>query len=128
MSFASFSEMTSQTTTCNYYLSLVPCPSRFASQVRVCWDFSLLELVLEFVHTKENSIKKEGYKTQIIPRRNTMSITKLEHLINDTVTKLNEADSIVSMLENIRWISPAGDLYIEPRGIILEMIETGSWR
>jgi hypothetical protein len=80
------------------------------------------------VHTKENSIKKEGYQTQIIPRRNTMSITKLEHLINDTVTRLAEADSIVSMLENIRWISPAGDLFIEPRGTILEMIETGSWR
>lgn len=57
-----------------------------------------------------------------------MSITKLEDLINDTVTKLNEADSIVSLMENIRWISPAGDLYIEPRGTILEMIETGSWR
>lgn len=57
-----------------------------------------------------------------------MSITKLEHLVNDTVTKLNEADSIVSMLENIRWISPLGDLFIEPRGTILEMIETGSWR
>jgi hypothetical protein len=54
--------------------------------------------------------------------------TKLEDLINDTITRLAEADSIVSMLENIRWISPAGDLFIEPRGTILEMIETGSWR
>ena len=49
--------------------------------------------------------------------------TKLEDLINDTVTKLNEATSIVSNLENIRWISPAGDLFIEPRGAILDMIE-----
>ena len=57
-----------------------------------------------------------------------MSNTKLENLINDTVTRLSEADSIVSMLENVRWISPAGDLFIEPRGTILEMIETGSWR
>jgi len=57
-----------------------------------------------------------------------MSITKLEHLINDTVTKLNEATSIVSNLDIITWISPAGDLYVEPRGAILEMIETGSWR
>lgn len=54
--------------------------------------------------------------------------TKLENLINDTVTRLSEADSIVSNLDIIRWISPAGDLYIEPRGTILEMIETGSWR
>ena len=30
-----------------------------------------------------------------------MSITKLEHLINDTVTKLNEATSIVSNLDII---------------------------
>jgi hypothetical protein len=80
------------------------------------------------VHTKENSIKKEGYQTQMFLRRNTMSITKLEHLINDTVTRLAEADSIVSNLDIIRWISPAGDLYVESRGAILEMIETGSWR
>jgi hypothetical protein len=79
------------------------------------------------VHAKENSIKKEGCKPKNIPRRNTM-YTKLENLINDTVTLINEADSIVSMMENIRWISPAGDLFIEPRGTILEMIETGSWR
>ena len=57
-----------------------------------------------------------------------MSIPKLAQLINDTVTKLNEADTIISNLEIIRWTSPAGDLYIEPRGVILEMIETGSWR
>jgi len=57
-----------------------------------------------------------------------MSITKLEHLINNTVTLINEADSIVSNLDIIRWISPAGDLYVESRGAILEMIETGSWR
>jgi len=54
--------------------------------------------------------------------------TKLEDLINDTVTLINEADSIVSNLDIIRWISPAGDLFIEPRGTILKMIETGSWR
>jgi hypothetical protein len=57
-----------------------------------------------------------------------MSSTKLSDLINDTITKLNEATSIVSNLDIIRWISPAGDLYLEPRGNILEMIETGSWR
>lgn len=57
-----------------------------------------------------------------------MSTTKLSSLINDTVTRLAEADSIVSLMENIRWISPTGDLFIEPRGTILEMIETGSWR
>jgi hypothetical protein len=57
-----------------------------------------------------------------------MSITKLEHLINDTVTRLAEANNIVSNLDIVRWISPAGDLFIEPRGAILEMIETGSWR
>jgi len=57
-----------------------------------------------------------------------MSITKLEELINDTVTRLAEADNIVSNLDIITWISPAGDFYVEPRGIILEMIQTGSWR
>ena len=57
-----------------------------------------------------------------------MSNTKLSELINNTVTRLNEATSIVSNLDIISWISPAGDLYVEPRGDILEMIETGSWR
>lgn len=57
-----------------------------------------------------------------------MSIPKLVDLINNTITKLNEATDIVDNLEIIRWVSPAGDLYIEPRGTILEMIETGSWR
>ena len=57
-----------------------------------------------------------------------MSTTKLSELINNTVTRLNEATSIVSDLDIISWISPAGDLYVEPRGDILEMIETGSWR
>lgn len=57
-----------------------------------------------------------------------MSIPKLAQLINDTVTKLNEADAIVSNFDIIRWTSPAGDLYIETRANILEMIETGSWR
>lgn len=31
-------------------------------------------------------------------------------------------------LDLIQWTSPIGDLYIEPRSVILEMIETGSWR
>ena len=57
-----------------------------------------------------------------------MSTTKLSELINTTVTRLNEATSIVSNLDIISWISPAGDLYVEPRGNVLEMIETGSWR
>ena len=57
-----------------------------------------------------------------------MSTTKLSELINNTVTRLNEATSIVSNLDIISWISPAGDLYVEPRRNILEMIETGSWR
>ena len=48
-----------------------------------------------------------------------MSTTKLPELINNTVTRLNEATSIVSNLDIISWISPAGDLYVEPRGNIL---------
>jgi hypothetical protein len=81
------------------------------------------------VYTKENSVEKEGTTNpKLTTGGHIMSIPKLVDLINNTVTKLNEADTIVSNLEIIRWVSPAGDLYIEPRGTILEMIETGSWR
>ena len=33
-----------------------------------------------------------------------------------------------TMLDIVQWISPIGDLYIEPKSAIEEMIQTGSWR
>jgi hypothetical protein len=32
------------------------------------------------------------------------------------------------LLDIVQWISPVGDLYIEPKSVIDDMIKTGSWR
>lgn len=55
-------------------------------------------------------------------------MTNLETLINNAMDKLDKASSIARELDLVQWISPAGDLYIEPKANIDEMIVSGSWK
>lgn len=52
----------------------------------------------------------------------TMRARNLIDLANAQFTKAQ------TMLDIVQWISPIGDLYIEPKSAIEEMIQTGSWR
>ena len=54
--------------------------------------------------------------------QSTMRVCDLIDFANAQFTKAQ------SVLELVQWISPIGDLYIEPKAIIEEMITTGSWR
>ena len=50
---------------------------------------------------------------------------KARHLID--VADVNFAQA-KDNLDLISWISPAGDMYIEPRSVIETIIAEGSWR
>lgn len=50
---------------------------------------------------------------------------KARHLID--VADVNFAQA-KDNLELVSWISPTGDMYIEPRSVIQAIIAEGSWR
>ena len=39
-----------------------------------------------------------------------------------------QLDKAESTLDLVQWISPSGDLYIEPKSAIIDMIHSGSWK
>lgn len=55
----------------------------------------------------------------------TNNAIRTRHLIN-----VANAANLVAKdnLELVSWISPTGDLYIEPRSVIQAIIAEGSWR
>jgi len=54
--------------------------------------------------------------------QSTLRVCDLIDIANAQFTKAQ------SLLELVQWISPVGDLYIEPKSVIEDMIKTGSWR
>jgi hypothetical protein len=54
--------------------------------------------------------------------KNTMRARDLIDLANA------QLDKAQTMLDLVQWISPSGDLYIEPKSIVMEMIQSGSWK
>ncbi len=54
--------------------------------------------------------------------QSTMRVCDLIDIANAKFTKAQ------SHLELVQWISPVGDLYIEPKSVIQEIIASGSWR
>lgn len=46
-------------------------------------------------------------------------------LVGTANLEMNKAQQILDL---VQWISPVGDLYIERRSVIEEMILNGSWR
>lgn len=60
---------------------------------------------------------------------------KLSALTNNTIRVrdlIGEAKGHLSSarthLDLVMWIAPNGDFYIEPRSVMIEIIETSSWR
>jgi len=54
--------------------------------------------------------------------KNTLRARDLIDLAN---AQLNKAESTLDL---VQWISPSGDLYIEPKSAIIDMIHNGSWK
>lgn len=55
----------------------------------------------------------------------TKNTIRVRDLINLANAQLDKAETTLNL---IQWISPNGDLYIEPKLIIMEMIQSGSWK
>jgi hypothetical protein len=55
----------------------------------------------------------------------TKNTVRARDLIDLANAELRKAES---KLELVQWISPNGEMYIEPRSAILEMIHTQSWK
>jgi hypothetical protein len=56
----------------------------------------------------------------------TEKITNLLHFIGETKTQIVLAEKIIDPL--VLWTSPIGDVLIDRRSVIQEMVNTGSWR
>jgi hypothetical protein len=55
----------------------------------------------------------------------TKNTVRARDLIDLANAELRKAES---KLELVQWISPNGDLYIEPKSAIIDMIHSGSWK
>lgn len=55
----------------------------------------------------------------------TKNTIRARDLIDLANAQLDKAETTLNL---IQWISPNGDLYIEPKLIIMEMIQSGSWK
>jgi hypothetical protein len=56
----------------------------------------------------------------------TQNNIRLRDLIGDAQVRIDIADAIVDPI--VSWISPVGDMFIERKSTIQEMVITGSWR
>ena len=55
----------------------------------------------------------------------TISTMRARDLIDLANAQLDKAESTLDL---VQWISPSGDLYIEPKSAIIDMIHNGSWK